>query len=84
MISLFTYPYWHVYKPILLPFAVIFIISTHIFNRRFTRDFDRKREQLIEKGCLHYGKCGIWDYGSEDLRFRIKVGFRRWSLSFRL
>ena len=53
MLFLFAKQYWHVYELILLPFAVILIISAHIFNFRFTRNFDKKREQLVESGCLH-------------------------------
>jgi hypothetical protein len=53
MIFLFAKQYWHVYELILLPFAVILIISAHIFNFRFTRNFDKKREQMAENGCLH-------------------------------
>ena len=53
MLFLFAKQYWHVYELILLPFAVILIISAHIFNFRFSRAFDKKREQLAENGCLH-------------------------------
>ena len=53
MLFLFAKQYWHIYELILLPFAVILIISAHIFNFRFTRNFNRKREQMAENGCLH-------------------------------
>jgi hypothetical protein len=53
MLFLFAKQYWHVYELILLPFAVILIISAHIFNFRFSRNFDKKREQLAESDCLH-------------------------------
>jgi hypothetical protein len=53
MILLFAKQYWHDYELILLPFAVIFIISAHIFNFRFTRNYAKKREQLVAEECLH-------------------------------
>jgi len=53
MLFLFAKQYWHNYELFLLPFAVILIISAHISNFRFSREFDRKREQLAENGCLH-------------------------------
>ena len=53
MLFLFAKQYWHNYELFLLPFAVFLIISAHISNFRFSRDFDRKREQLAENGCLH-------------------------------
>jgi len=53
MVFLFAKQYWHIYELILLPFAVILIISAHIFNFRFTRNFDKKKKQLNENGCLH-------------------------------
>jgi hypothetical protein len=37
MIFLLAKQYWQVYEVILLPFAVILMISAHIFNFRFTR-----------------------------------------------
>src|SRR5450755_4228664 len=37
MFFLFAKQFWHVYELILLPFAVILIISAHIFNFRLTR-----------------------------------------------
>ena len=45
MLFLFAKQYWHVYELILLPFAVILIISAHIFNFRFTRIVVQKREK---------------------------------------
>ncbi len=45
--------YWQVYELILLPFAVILIVSAHIFNIRFSRNFHKNREQTVENGCLH-------------------------------
>jgi hypothetical protein len=53
MLFLFAKQYWHVYELFLLPFAVILIISAHIFNFHFTRDFVKKRKQMIGGGCLH-------------------------------
>jgi hypothetical protein len=53
MLFLFAKQYWHVYELILLPFAVILIISAHIFNFRFTREFVRKRKQIVGGECLH-------------------------------
>jgi MerC mercury resistance protein len=53
MLFLFAKQYWHVYELILLPFAVILIISAHIFNFRFTRNFVKKRTQMADGGCLH-------------------------------
>jgi hypothetical protein len=37
MLFLFAKQYWHIYELVLLPFAVILIISAHIFNFRYTR-----------------------------------------------
>jgi hypothetical protein len=42
MIFLLAKQYWHVYELILLPFAVILIISAHIFNFRYTQIVARK------------------------------------------
>lgn len=53
MLFLFAKQYWHDYELFLLPFAVILIISAHIFNLRFTRDFHKKRETLTPDTCLH-------------------------------
>ncbi len=36
MIFLFAKQYWHIYELILLPFAVILIISAHFFNSGFS------------------------------------------------
>jgi hypothetical protein len=53
MLFLIAKQYWHVYELILLPFAVILIVSAHIFNIRFSRNFHKNREQTAESGCLH-------------------------------
>jgi hypothetical protein len=53
MLFLFAKQYWHNYELFLLPFAVILIISAHISNFRFSREFDKKGEQILENGCLH-------------------------------
>jgi hypothetical protein len=53
MILLFAKQYWHDYELILLPFAVILIISAHIFNFRYARNFTKKREQLAAERCFH-------------------------------
>jgi hypothetical protein len=53
MVFLLAKQYWHVYELILLPFAVILIVSAHFFNIRFSRNFQKKREQTAETGCLH-------------------------------
>ena len=53
MLFLFAKQYWHLYELILLPFAIILIISAHISNFRFSQDFDRKREQTVRDSCLH-------------------------------
>ena len=53
MLFLFAKQYWHLYELILLPFAVILIISAHIFNFRFTRNRVQKTKQLVDEGCLH-------------------------------
>jgi hypothetical protein len=53
MLFLFAKQYWHNYELILLPFAIILIISAHIFNFRFTRNFDKKMEQTGGNACLH-------------------------------
>jgi MerC mercury resistance protein len=45
MLFLFAKQYWHIYELILLPFAVILIISAHIFNFRYTRIVLQKREK---------------------------------------
>jgi len=37
ILFLFAKQYWHDYELILLPFALILIISAHIFNFRYTR-----------------------------------------------
>ena len=43
MLFLFAKQYWHIYELILLPFAIILIISAHFFNFRFTRN-------VVDKG----------------------------------
>ncbi len=53
MLFLFAKQYWHHYELILLPFAVILIISAHIFNFRFTRSAGKLRRQSNENVCLH-------------------------------
>jgi hypothetical protein len=50
MVFLIAKEFWQVFELILLPFAFILIISAHYFNYRFTRKFDRKREQGVEDG----------------------------------
>ena len=57
MIFLFAKQYWHVYELILLPFAVILIISAHISNFRFTRSFIRKSKESKES-------MRVWEYGN--------------------
>jgi MerC mercury resistance protein len=46
MLFLFAKQYWHDYELFLLPFAIILIISAHIFNYRFSRNSDKKGEQI--------------------------------------
>ena len=53
ILFLFAKQYWHDYELILLPFALILIISAHFFNIRFSRNFHKKREQTVETGCLN-------------------------------
>jgi MerC mercury resistance protein len=53
MIFLSAKQYWHDYELILLPFAVILIISAHISNFRFSRKSGKKREQTVRIECLH-------------------------------
>jgi hypothetical protein len=53
MFFLLAKQYWHIYELVLLPFAIILIISAHFFNIRFSRNFQKKREQTVETGCLH-------------------------------
>ncbi len=43
MMFLFAKQYWHEYELLLLPFAIILIVSAHVFNFHFTRQFDRKK-----------------------------------------
>ena len=45
MLFLFAKQYWHIYELILLPFAVILIISAHIFNFRYIRIVPQKGEK---------------------------------------
>jgi hypothetical protein len=58
MIFLLAKQYWHVYELILLPFAVILIVAAHFFNIRFSRKFQKSREQTAKTDCLDLGKCG--------------------------
>jgi MerC mercury resistance protein len=53
MFFLLAKQFWHEYELILLPFALILIISAHIFNFRFIRKFAEKREQMAQSGCLN-------------------------------
>ena len=53
MIFLFAKQYWHNYELFLLPFAVILIISAHIFNFRYSRNSMKKTEQNPVTGCIH-------------------------------
>jgi hypothetical protein len=53
MFFLLAKQFWHEYELILLPFALILIISAHIFNFRFIRKYAVKREQMLQSGCLH-------------------------------
>jgi hypothetical protein len=57
MLFLVAKQYWHIYELILLPFAVILIISAHIFNFRFIRTFNKKRKDKQ-----------VWEYGSMRVR----------------
>jgi MerC mercury resistance protein len=54
MLFLFSKQYWHDYELILLPFALVLIISAHIFNFRYTWNFNKKRELTRQ----------VWEYGS--------------------
>jgi MerC mercury resistance protein len=56
MLFLFAKQYWHNYELFLLPFAVILIISAHISNFRFSREYIHKRKQMMENGCFHEGQ----------------------------
>jgi hypothetical protein len=49
MLFLFAKQYWHDYELILLPFALILIISAHIFNFRFSRKKTQTGRKVI--GC---------------------------------
>jgi hypothetical protein len=51
MLFLLAKQFLHDYELILLPFALILIISAHISNFRFTRKYAGKREQLVKNGC---------------------------------
>lgn len=53
MIFLFAKQFWREYELILLPFAIILIISAHIFNFRSIRKYAEKREQSVKTACLH-------------------------------
>ena len=53
MLFLIAKQYWHNYELILLPFAVILIISAHIFNFRFTRHSYKNREHIAGSSCSH-------------------------------
>jgi hypothetical protein len=53
MFLLLAKQFWHDFELILLPFALILIISAHIFNFRFTRQFIKNREQTVKSGCIH-------------------------------
>ncbi|HTB26847.1 MAG TPA: MerC domain-containing protein [Puia sp.] len=54
MFFLLVKQFWHEYEMILLPFALILIISAHIFNFRFIRKYAGKREEMLQSGCLHH------------------------------
>ena len=45
MLFLFAKQYWHDYELILLPFALILIISAHIFNFRYYPEIHRWQEE---------------------------------------
>ena len=47
MIFLFAKQFWQVYELILLVFAVILIISAHIYNFRYTRSVLRKGNSKV-------------------------------------
>lgn len=47
MIFLFAKQYWHNYELLLLPFAVILIISAHIFNFRYSRKTGRSESPAV-------------------------------------
>lgn len=49
MLFLFAKQYWHNYELILLPFALILIISAHIYNIRCTRFVIEKEKVKIKK-----------------------------------
>ena len=51
MLFLVFKQFWHHYELFLLPFALILIVSAHIFNFRFSRDFHKKRELLAGGKC---------------------------------
>ncbi len=48
MFFLLSKQFWHEYELILLPFALILIISAHIFNFRFIRKYAGKKEQSVQ------------------------------------
>jgi hypothetical protein len=47
MIFLFAKQYWHNYELLLLPFAVILIISAHIFNFRYSRKTESRESPAV-------------------------------------
>lgn len=53
MCFLLAKQFWPVYELILLVFAVILIISAHIFNFRFIRKYAVKKEERTKNVCLH-------------------------------
>jgi hypothetical protein len=48
MVFLLAKQYWRVYELILLPFAVILIISAHFFNFRLSRNFHLTEKERIK------------------------------------
>jgi hypothetical protein len=53
MFFLLAKQFWHDYELVLLPFALFLIVFAHIFNFRFIRKFNKKKEQITENGCLY-------------------------------
>ncbi len=53
MFFLLAKQFWREYELILLPFALILIISAHIFNFRFIRKYAGKREKSVKTTFLY-------------------------------
>jgi hypothetical protein len=52
MVFLLAKQFWHVYELILLPFALILIISAHFFNFRYTRVVLQKEKGKSKKRTI--------------------------------